>query len=109
MASHIGRRKFLATLGGAAAAWPLAARAQQTERVRRIGIIQPASSDDAESIPALISDLLRAKVDIIVVGGTAALRAAQTATQSIPIVMGAVSDPLGRRERPRGRAAEQRG
>jgi putative tryptophan/tyrosine transport system substrate-binding protein len=51
--------------------------------------------DDVESIPSLINDLLRAKVDIIVAGGTAAVRAAQTATQSIPIVMGAAADPVG--------------
>jgi putative ABC transport system substrate-binding protein len=46
MASHIGRRKFLATLSGAAAAWPLAARAQQRERVRVIGVLLNTAADD---------------------------------------------------------------
>jgi len=47
MASHIGRRKFLASLG-AASAWPLPARAQQPERSRRIGVLMNLASDDAE-------------------------------------------------------------
>jgi putative ABC transport system substrate-binding protein len=48
MASYIRRRKFLATLGGAAAvAWPLAAGAQLTDRVRRIGLLM-VSADDRE-------------------------------------------------------------
>src|SRR5262245_3102009 len=127
MASYIGRRKFLATLGGAAATWPLAGRAQQAGKTPRVGYIRAGTpnndqvreefvrgmrdlgyvegrnityafryyGDDIESIPSLINALLSAKVDVIVAGGAPAIRAAQAATQSIPIVMGAVSDPLG--------------
>jgi putative ABC transport system substrate-binding protein len=114
------RRDFVKGLVGSAA-WPLGARAQQTERMRRIGIIDNAPIWDnfrqglrdlgytegqniaieyrsAEGQPDRLAnaaiELARRPVDVIATWGTAATKAAKQATKTIPVVMIGIGDPL---------------
>jgi putative ABC transport system substrate-binding protein len=117
------RRDFIALLG-TAAAWPLAARAQQAGKMVTVGIlaIEAWPSIDTfrqalndlgyvegrnvrfehryakgrnERFPELADDLIGLKVDVILTWGTEAVLAAKRATTTTPIVMGAVGDPIG--------------
>jgi putative tryptophan/tyrosine transport system substrate-binding protein len=117
------RRRAFITLFGGAAAWPLAARAQQAEKNVRIGVLATlplppvqrffrklqehgyvegrnlrlearyAEGRD-DSYPTLAAELIALPVDIIVTWRTPAALAAKQATTTIPIVMGAIADPV---------------
>jgi putative ABC transport system substrate-binding protein len=122
MAIHICRREFIVTLGGGMVALPLAARAQPAKTVR-IGVLASSpypplqrfsrklqdygyvdgrnlrlearfAEGRDERYPALAAELVALQVDIIVTGGTPAAIAAKQATRTIPIVMGAIGDPV---------------
>jgi putative ABC transport system substrate-binding protein len=114
------RREFITLLG--AAAWPLAAHAQQrATKIPRIGIIDDApiwnhfrqglrdlgyiegqniaieyrsAEGKPDRLAAVASDLARVPMDVIVTSGSAASYAAQQATTTIPIVMIAIGDPV---------------
>src|SRR5262245_7807237 len=118
------RRTFILALGGAAAAWPLAVRAQQAERVRRIGaletplnaanfeafrqalrelghiegrnlVIEYRSADGRpERFPELAMELVRLNCDLIITRGTPATLAAKQASETIPVVMTATAEPF---------------
>jgi putative ABC transport system substrate-binding protein len=117
------RREFIAGLG-TAAAWPLAARAQQrtptvgflaggpenTQRVttpfvqalKEVGLIDGQNvaleihfaSGKLDRMPALADDLVRRRVDVIVAYGLPAAVAAKAATDTVPIVFAIGEDPL---------------
>ena len=59
----IRRCQFITLLGGAAAAWPLAARAQQPERMRRIGVLMGRDEND-RTATAMVSAFTQALSDL---------------------------------------------
>ena len=46
--NHLGRREFIALVGGVVAGWPIAGRAQQRDRMRRIGVLMAHAETDPE-------------------------------------------------------------
>ena len=58
------RRDFITLLGGAAVAWPLAARAQQPDRARRIGVLMNVAVDDPEA-PARVGAFSQGLAELV--------------------------------------------
>src|SRR5262249_1538696 len=122
MTVTIGRRELLATLGAAAAAWPLAARAQQGERVRRIGVLMAQAADDP-TVPVRVAafaqglqqlgwtvggnmridyrwaagdaDRVRHAGELVALAPDVILATSGEASRTVPIVFVTVIDPVG--------------
>jgi putative ABC transport system substrate-binding protein len=120
----VRRREFIGLLGGAAA-WPLAARAQQTTKSYRVAYLALVAGRDStiirqrlgelgytegknlifdhrsaegrsERLTQLAAEFVRSNPDVIVAGfGTLTAQALQAATASIPVVFASVGDPIG--------------
>jgi putative ABC transport system substrate-binding protein len=100
----IQRREFITLLGGAAAAWPLGARAQQTAKLMTIGFLGSGTLSSQGQWAAAFIQRLRelgwiegrtVVVDVIFAVGTEAALAAKQATSVIPIVFPVAGDPVG--------------
>jgi putative ABC transport system substrate-binding protein len=116
------RRSLLAALGAVIACWPLKARGQQrfrvglldtglgaafaapfTRKLTELGYIEgrnlvlerKSADGNIQRLDDLAAELVREHVDLIVTAGTPAGFAAKKATNTIPIVLGANSDPVG--------------
>ena len=110
------RRQFITLLGGAAV-WPFAARAQQPERMRRIGVLMNLaaadpegqawtdsrnvrietrwSAGDPERARAYVAELVALAPDVILADGGTTVGPLLNATRTVPVVFVNVTDPVG--------------
>src|SRR5580698_11245 len=89
------RREFIALLGGVAAASPLAALAQSSEHVRRIGVLMNSSPNDPGLYHQYSEELVAFAPDVVLAATSQSVGALQQVSKKVPIVFAGVIDPVG--------------